>query len=181
MSKFYIATVFILFSFVVCGVAEEKPQPKPVELDVLKSSVGVWDAEIEVWPNGPDAPPVRFKGVETNQLFGEYWLASDFVSEFMGQTMKVHSIVGYDLDQKKLVGTIIDHGPYKATMTGSYDPKTKTLRWQIRAKDADGKPMLQRSVVTHKNANERLLVLMVSGSEKNAFTKMMQIRFVKKK
>lgn len=31
----------------------------------------------------------------------------------MNQTMKVHtSIVGYDLDRKRMAGTVIDHGPH---------------------------------------------------------------------
>ena len=98
----------------------------------------------------------------------------------MGQTMKVHSIVGYDLDQKKLVGTIIDHGPYAARMTGNYDVKSKTVRWTTEAKDMNGKPMVQQTLISHKNANERMLVLMVPGEKKNDFTKFMQIRFVKR-
>ena len=139
-----------------------------------------WDAEIEVWAAGPDAPPTTFKGVETIRPYGEYWIASDFDSEFMGQTMKVHSIVGYDLDEKKLVGTIIDHGPYAATMTGDYDAELKTVHWMTQAKDANGKPMVQKTSITQKNAEERVLVLMVPGENGNDSTKFMQINFVKR-
>ena len=99
----------------------------------------------------------------------------------MGQTTKVHSIVGYDLDKKKMVGTVIDHGPYAATMTGDYDEKAKTVHWTTEAKDEDGKPMLQKTLVTQRNADERLLVLMVPGQENDEFTKCMQIKFVKRK
>ena len=101
----------LVFGLALSCIAQEEPKSKPIELEVLKASIGVWDAEIEVWPEGPDSPSIKFKGVETNRPYGEYWIASDFDSEFMGQTMKVHSIVGYDLDQKKMVGTVIDHGP----------------------------------------------------------------------
>ena len=147
----------------------------------MKASIGVWDAEIEIWPQGPDSPSITFKGVEENRPYGEYWIASDFDSEFMGQTMKVHSIVGYDLDKKELVGTVIDHGPYAASMTGDYDVKSKTVRWKTEAKDANGKPMLQKTLTTQKKSNERVLVLMVPGKKKTEFTKFMQIRFVKRK
>ena len=170
----------LFFGLALSCIAQEEPKSKPIELEVLKAYIGVWDAEIEVWPAGTDSPSTTFKGVETNRPYGEYWIASDFDSEFMGQTMKIHSIVGYDLDQKKLVGTVIDHAPYAARMTGDYDVNSKTVRWKMEAKDTNGKPMVQKTLITHKNANERMLVLMVPGKKKNDFTKFMQIRFVKR-
>ena len=163
------------------GIAQEEPKSKPIELEVLKASIGVWDAEIEVWAQGPDAPSIKFKGVETNRAYGEYWIASDFDSEFMGQTMKVHSIVGYDLDGKKMVGTVIDHGPYAASMTGNYDKQSKTVHWKTEAKDPNGKPMVQKTSVTQEGADERVLVLSVPGKQNDQFTKFMQIRFVRRK
>lgn len=86
-------TTALMFGLALSCLAQEKPESKPIELEVLKASIGVWDAEIEVWPQGPDSTSIKFKGVETNRPYGEYWIASDFDSEFMGQTMKVHSIV----------------------------------------------------------------------------------------
>jgi hypothetical protein len=170
-----------IFGLVLSCVAQEKPKSNPIELEVLKASIGVWDAEIEVWPAGPDSSSIKFKGVETNRAYGEYWIASDFDSEFMGQTMKVHSIVGYDLDQNKMIGTVVDHGPFAASMTGDYDKDTKTVHWKTEAKDPKGNPMVQKTSVTQKNADERVLVLSVPGKKKNDFTKFMQIRFVKRK
>jgi hypothetical protein len=171
----------LIFGLALCCTAQEQPKSNPIELDVLKASIGVWDAEIEVWPEGPDSSSIKFKGVETIRAYGEYWIASDFDSEFMGQTMKVHSIVGYDLDQKKMVGTVIDHGPYAANMNGDYDKDSKTLHWKTEAKDANGKLMVQKTLVTQKSADERVLVLSVPGKQENDFTKFMQIRFVKRK
>ncbi len=171
----------LTFVLTVCCLAQDEPKSKPIELEVLKSSIGVWDAEIEVWPAGLDADSIKFKGVETNRAYGEYWIASDFDSEYSGQTMKIHSIVGYDLDQKQLVGVIIDHGPYRAGMTGKYDVKSKTIHWKTEAKDFDGKPLLQKTSITQKNANERVLVLRMPGKEKNEFTKFMEIKFVRRK
>ena len=62
----------LLFCFVLSSIAQDKPKIKPIELDVLKASIGVWDAEIEVWPQGPDSSSIKFKGVETNRSYGEY-------------------------------------------------------------------------------------------------------------
>lgn len=154
---------------------------KPIELEVLQAYVGVWDAEIEVWPSGPDSPSITFEGVETNRAYGEYWIASDFDSEFMGETMKIHSIIGYDLDQQKMVGTVIDHGPYAATMAGDYDPESKTVTWMTEAKGPNGTPMIQKTLDTQKGSDERGLVLSVPSKEQGEFTKFMQIRFVKRK
>ena len=141
----------------------------------------MWDAEIEVWPQGLDSPSIKFEGVERNRAYGEHWIASDFDSEYMGQTVKVHSIVGYDLDQKKLVGTVIDHGPYAARMTGEYDAESETVHWVTEAKSPDGKPMLQKTQVTQKDADQRVLSLFVPGEAKDEFVKFMQIRYVRRK
>jgi hypothetical protein len=171
----------LVFVCALPSVGEEQPKSPPIELEVLKASIGVWDAEIEVWPAGPDSPSIKFKGVETIRPYGEYWIASDFDSEFEGQTTSVHSIVGYDLDKRKLVGKVIDHGPYAATLTGDYDATSKTVHWITEVKDQNGKPMSQKSLVTQKNAGERELVLTMPGEKKDEFTKCMQIRYVKRK
>ena len=176
-----VLVVALIFGVALGGFAQETPESLPIELEVLKASVGVWDAEIEVWPNGPDSPSITFKGVETIRPYGEYWIASDFDSEYMGETVRVHSIVGYDLDEKKLVGTIVDHGPYAARMTGEYDVESKTVRWLTEAKYPNGTPMVQKTLVTQESPNERVLVLMASGEKHGDSAKSMQIRFVKRK
>lgn len=180
LAKSLLATILVLGLTLNCS-AEDQTTTKPTELSLLKSYAGVWDAEIEVWTGGPKSPSIKFNGVETNRLYGAHWLASDFDSEFEGQTIKVHSIVGYDRDQKQLVGTVIDHGPYAATMTGVYDAKMKTVTWTTKAKDSNGKPMIQKTVVTQINDTERILVLEVPGEKKGDFVKFMQIKFSKKK
>ena len=48
------------------------------------------------------------------------------------------------------------------------------------AKYPNGKPMVQKTLVTQKGANERVLVLMVPSGKKSDFTKFMQINFVKR-
>ena len=85
-----------LFASFVFGVTfpcsgEEEAKSKPKELQVLKASIGIWDAEFEVWPVGLDSPSMTFKGVETNRAFGDYWIASDLDTEINGQTMKAGS------------------------------------------------------------------------------------------
>lgn len=78
-------SIVLTFSLTLFCAAQGKPKAKPVELEVLKESIGVWDAEIEVWPQGPDSDSIKSKGVETNRAYGEYWIASDFDSQFGGR------------------------------------------------------------------------------------------------
>lgn len=179
LTKYSLAAVLIVGVALPC-IAQETPQSTPIELEELKAYVGVWDAEIEVWAAGLDSPPTTFRGVETNRPYGDYWIASDFDSEFMGQTIRVHSIVGYDLGEKRMVGMVIDHGPYSARMTGDYDAESKTVHWLTEARDPTGKPMVQKTLVTQKDAVERVLVLMVPSGVNDEFIKFMQIRFTKR-
>ena len=172
---------FALMLLSTPAFAQDDVQSKPIELAAIKAWVGVWNAEIEVWPQGLDAKSIKFKGVETVRAFGEYWLASDFDSEYSGQTTKVHSIVGYDLDKKQLVGTIIDHGPYAATMAGKYDHKSKTVHWTTTAKAPNGTKIVQKTSMTEKDADHRTLELSTPGTEKGKFNKFMVIQFTRQK
>ena len=162
------------------GVVVAEESSIPIELSVLQNYVGVWDANAEVWPSGLEAKSIKFKGVETNRAFGKHWIASDFDSTFAGQVTKVHSIIGYDLDKKKMVATVIDDGPYSATMEGDYDTKSKSIRWVTKGKGLDGKPFEQRTVVTENSANERLLVLS-TPNKTGKFVKFMSIKFTRRK
>ena len=171
----------LLFGLMGSAYAQEEKTEEPIELEVLKAAVGVWDAKIEVWPEGPDSDPITFSGVETNRAFGKHWIASDFDSEFMNQTMSIHSIVGYDLDEKRLVGKVIDEGPYAALMTGDYDKESATVHWVTKAKMPDGTPMVQKTSITQKSEDERVLVLSMPGEKEGEFVKFMQIIFTKRK
>ncbi|MEM9481985.1 MAG: DUF1579 family protein [Verrucomicrobiota bacterium] len=174
-----LSPLIIGFASVSLVVADE--HTAPVELEVLTGTIGVWDAEGEVWAQGLDKESIKFTSVETNTAFGKHWLASDLVSDFGGQSMTVHSIIGYDLEKKSLVGTVIDQGPYAAKLTGDYDPETKTTTWMTDAKDAAGNPVTQKTTVTQKNADERVLILHVPGGNDGEWVKFMEIRFTRKK
>lgn len=177
-NTFALALVLLIGLPTYC-ISQDK-QSKPVELNVLKTSVGIWDAAVEVWPEGLDAASIKFKGVETNRPFGKHWIASDFESEFAGQTSSAHAIVGYDLDRKKLVGTVVDAGPYAAAMTGEYDEQKQTVTWITKVKDPSGKELVQKTLVTQTAPNQRRLVLMVPGDDPDSFQKFMEINFTKR-
>jgi hypothetical protein len=51
LTKTLLATALLLGLVVSC-IAQEAPDSKPVELELLNASIGVWDALIEIWPAG---------------------------------------------------------------------------------------------------------------------------------
>ncbi len=181
MKKRLVLSTLLLIVFTPLAFAQDDNSNISAELELIKSWVGVWDAEFEVWPQGPEQPSMKFKGVETNRAFGTHWIASDLDSEMMGQKMTVHSIVGYDLDLKKMAGKIIDQGPYAAKLIGEYDQESKTVNWTTTFKDPSGKPAVQKTSIKQISETERLLVLNVPAEEEGKFRKMMEIKFVKRK
>lgn len=170
--KLLLAAALFLSLAVTSSAQEEAADP--AELAILQATVGTWDCHIKVWPQGPDAEALEFKGVETNRASGKHWIVSEFESEFAGQKMRVHSLVGYDIDKKALVGNMVDEGPYAATMTGKYDEKTKTIAWVTKGKMPNGEPLVQNTKVTYKDG-ERHLTMIMGGK------KFMEIRYVKRK
>ncbi|RMF36831.1 MAG: DUF1579 domain-containing protein [Planctomycetota bacterium] len=180
MIKHPLYAVAAMLVATLSAIAQSAVGEPPVELQVIRGYAGVWDAEFEVWPGGPEAASIKFKGVETNRPYGEYWIASDLVSQVGSQTTRVHSIVGYDLDQKQLVGMIIDDGPYAATMAGQYDAESQTVTWTVKGKMPDGKPLLQVTKITQLSPTERVLVLTMPGEGDGPAAKIMQIRFTKR-
>lgn len=174
-------TLLAILSLLIPVHAQEKERDLSTELQILSDTVGTWDCAITVWPAGLEAAPITMKGVETNEAFGNHWLSSGFSSEFQGQEMKVHTIVGYDLDLKKFVGTVIDHGPYAAKMKGKFDKETKTIHWTTQAKTPDGQPMIQKTSVTHTSATERHLVMKMQNPSTGKFGKFMEINYTKRK
>ena len=95
--------------------------------------------------------------------------------------MKLHSIIGYDVEKKKLVGTQVDHGPHAAKLTGDYDKESKQLKWVVQAKNLNGEPMVQRTTITQVDDDTRVLVLNTPGAKAGEFAKFMEIKFVRRK
>ena len=171
-------SILLLLVFATTGLAEKK-KSTPIELEAIASYVGVWDAVIEVFAQGPDKAPLKMKGVEKNRASGKYWVVSDFSSTFNGQKMTVHSIVGYDLSTKKIVGTIVDHGPYKATLLGKYNAKTKTMTLETKGHHENGVPLVQKTTLTIKSPKQRVLLMKMPNKE-GKYIKFMKITFTKR-
>lgn len=139
--------------------AGEMPVVKPgPEHEILKKSVGTWDATIEEMH--PGAPPKTSKGTETSKLVGGLWLVSDFKSEMGGQPFEGHAVGGYDSHKKKYVGTWVDSmstGVF--TSEGTLDPATKTMTDWMEGPGPDGKPMKMKAVTEWKDDDTRVFTM----------------------
>jgi hypothetical protein len=154
------------------------PMPKPgPEHEVLKKSVGTWDATVEMCdPTG--APVSTSKGVETNALsLGGLWLVSDFRGEMMGQPFQGHGVSGYDPVKKKYVGTWVDSMSVGlATMEGTWDPKTNTMTEWMEGPDPSGKVSKMKAVSEWKDDSTRVFSMYEEGKDKPS----MRITYKKK-
>jgi hypothetical protein len=139
--------------------AGEMPQAKPgPEHEILKKSVGTWDATVEEM--APGAPPKTSKGTETAKLVGGLWLVSDFKSEMMGQPFEGHAVGGYDPSKKKYVGTWVDSmSASQWTSEGTLDPATKTMTDWMEGVGHDGKPTKMKAVTQWKDDDTRVFTM----------------------
>lgn len=113
------------------------------EHELLKHELGTWDAKITASMGGPGQPPSVTEGVEVNRMLGDLWLISDFEGDFGGMPFSGHSQIGYDPAKGEFVMSWVDSmSPRLSTMTGSYDPDSKTFTFEGKTFD----PMLNKEV-----------------------------------
>lgn len=157
--------------------------PPTAEHKHLESEVGVWDAEVQMWPTA-DAEPMKSKAVETNKMLGKLWLLSDFEGDFGGMKFSGRSQLGYDPTKKKYVGTWIDTmSPYLQTMEGTYDEKTATSTMMATGIDMEtGKPTTSKMITRYESDDEKVFEIMmpVEGKE-GEWWKMMEITYTRRK
>ena len=137
--------------------------PPTAEHKHLESEVGVWDAEVQMWPTA-DAEPMKSKAVETTLMLGMLWLLSDFEGDFGGMKFSGRSQLGYDPTKKKYVGTWIDTmSPYLQTMEGTYDEKTATSTMMATGIDMEtGKPTTSKMITRYESDDEKVFEIMRS-------------------
>lgn len=92
---------------------------------LFQKDVGVWNVELEIRP-GPDAAPIRQKGISTNRTIAEgRWLIVDHRTEggFEG-----HGVYGWDPGTGKYTGTWVDSMQTRiAHSEGTWDAETRTM------------------------------------------------------
>jgi len=130
------------------------PKPGP-EHKIMNQDLGTWNAAVKVWM-APGQPPMEMLGTESNKWdCNGLWMMSSFDApdgSFSGR-----GIGGWDSTKKQYVSVWVDSmSTYLATMTGTYDPKTKTVSYKGEAPDQDtGKMNKIRSTVEYVDVNTR--------------------------
>ncbi len=176
-----ICVLALLFVTNTAMFGQEYPMKPTEHHKVLHQDVGVWDADITMWMEGPDGKTTKSKGVETIKKYGELWTQSEFKYEFMGSPTSGRGFFGYDPGKKKYFGTWIEIGaPTMSTMTGTYDAKTKTMTYLMKGTDPQGNAMDYKITAKRTAENKKDFIMHVRPAGTEAYTKLMHIKFSKR-
>ncbi len=161
------------------------PSPVTEHHDVLKRDVGVWDAEVKIWSQGPQADPLTSPGVETNRIMeGGLWLISDFKGTVAGQSFEGHGQFGFDPIKQKYVGTWVDSmSPFLSTMQGTYDPSSQTMTMMSEGRDPQTrKTVKSKSEARYVDDDHRTFTMsMANPAIPGQFVKVMQIDYTRRR
>jgi hypothetical protein len=121
--------------------------------EIFEKDVGTWDAESVIRP-GPDAAPVRSKGVARNRrIAGGRYLVMDYASD---SGFEGHGIYGWDPARGKYTGVWVDStSSVIARSEGTWDPASRTMTYETVA-DAGHRSFRYREI-TQTQADGSLL------------------------
>lgn len=164
---------------IVAAQALISASPEHIE---MAREVGTWDAETKFWMT-PNADPVTSKGVETNEMFGDFWLISKFKGDIGGAPFEGRMQLGYDPVEKKYVGTWIDTmTPYVSRMSGNYDVESHTLKLVSKARDPQSGEIKTSTMVSkYIDADTKEFTMYDGGPDEEDPVKMMQITYKRRK
>jgi hypothetical protein len=131
----------------------------------------------------PGAQPLKSKAVETNKLFGDFWLMSEFAGDIGGMKFTGHMLLGYDPVKKKYVGTWVDTlSPHLMTMEGDYDEATHTSTMIGQGIDMEGKPSKSKMVTRYESDDEKTFEMyMEKAGAADEWEKHMEVKYKRRK
>lgn len=157
----YSAALPMLLALAALGQDHGKPgdkmqmpeMPKPTkEHDWLKPFVGSWDVTVSCTAMGTS------KGTETDRMWGDFWLVTDFDGDFMGQPFKGHGRMTYDPLKKKYVTSWSDSmTPALMVMEGTTDASGKKLTMTGMCANMENKVVEHTLVKEIKSADEMVM------------------------
>lgn len=179
------ALVFLTAIFLSAGLmAQDPPVSAPtIEHQILQNDVGVWDAKIRLFVNGPDTDPVVVTGVETNKMLGDYWLMSELEYDLSGQMMIGRGQFGFDANKKKFIGTWCDSSsPYMNYLEGEWDKSNNTWTYFLSGHDAEGNPIFSKMITKIESQDRKTfeMYLKLPGDE-SQYLKMMDVEYARRK
>ncbi len=143
------------------------PMPKPgPEHELLKEDVGTWDAVIETFM--PGAPPMKSKGVETDELgCGGLCVITDMKGEMMpGMMFHGHGISAWDPAKKMYVGSWTDSmSAGVSNSEAAWDAASRTMTGYMEGPDMTGKIVKMKAVVEYKQPGSRIFTLYGPGPD----------------
>lgn len=172
----------LVWSALVCvssvSIAQDDfPTFEPTEEHkLLAKDVGVWEATMKMYLEGPDAKPTEMPARETVSLMqGGLWVVSDYESG----PFKGHSQMGYDPIKKKVVGTWIDNStPFLSTIEGTFDKKTGVLTTFMTGIDPmTEKPQKMKSISKLVDENTRHFKMYTQESESDKWVLTFEILY----
>ncbi len=146
----------------------------------LQREAGVWDAQVEVFVGPPGSEPQVSKGVETNEMVGELWLASRFEGAFMGSPFEGRAFLGYDTEKKMYVGTWIDSMTTQISfLQGTAEGPVRTL-WTDGVHPLTGERTREKHLQTFVDDDTRSFSLSMSLGE-GQWVRAMRITYRRRK
>ncbi len=127
------------------GDVQEMAMPQATEHHrKMYDAVGEWKGTLTMSMPGASTDPMPCR--ETISRFGDFWITSEFHSDFMGMPFQGRAVQGYDVHRGKYVGTWIDTmSGHLSLMEGHYDPTTGHLIMEWEAPDMTGQMAPHRS------------------------------------
>lgn len=157
------------------------PMPATPQHKELEAELGVWDAEMKLWPT-PESEPVVSKASETNTPLGSYWVVSKFEGDVMGMPFTGIGQYGYDPVAKKYIGTWVDSvSPYLSVLEGEKDAEGR-LVMMAKGRDMEtGKEQISKMISSYQDNDHRKFEAYgpVPGKE-GEWWKMMEIDYTRR-
>lgn len=159
--------------------------PKPAEAhQVLTNEAGVWDTDVKLFFQGPNQPPVVYKGAETSEMVSAgLYLKMSARGKLGDQEFEGHGLLGYDARTKEYIGTWVDNLTSTPTQTrGTYDAERKTLTLFSAVVDGAGREIQQKQVTHFVDDKTKTVTtfMLIDAESKKIEIKLMEITARKK-
>lgn len=132
----------------------------------LKAFVGTWEAKA-TFQMGPDAPPMKSKGSQTDTLTaGGLWLITEYKGTMGEKPFTGHGILGYHESKKQYVGVWVDSMvDYLQVSEGKCSDDGKTLTTTSEVLGRDGKPAKMKHVTKIVDKDHKTATFIMFGPD----------------
>jgi hypothetical protein len=184
-------SLLIAFSFVALNAqlpaqqAKKFPTPKPTaDHKILANDAGTWDTVVKMFFQGPTAPAMEYKGVETAELVsGGLYLKTTSKCKMGDQDYEGHTLVGYNPRSKEYTGTSVNSFALApAQMKGTYDAENKALTMFSAVVGGRGNEIKQKEVTKFIDDNTKTFTsfMLIDAGGKETEIKLMEVTATKR-